>query len=288
MKLGVVFPQTEVGGDVGAVKAYAQTAEELGYDYLLAYDHVLGANPDRPGGWSGYTYTDSFHEPFVLFGYWAALTTTVELTAGVLVLPQRQTALVAKQAAEVDLLSNGRLRLGIGVGWNRVEYEALNVDFRQRGKRYDEQIELLNLLWTEPLVTYQGTYHTVSDAGLNPLPVQRPIPLWFGGRAEVALRRMARYGAGWMASGASPDEAERTLEKIHGYMAEYGRSPDEFGLDVWISVSQDGPDAWPALIERWRSLGVTHLGINTMNAGYQTIDQHLETVRRFREVADGI
>lgn len=284
MKYGVVFPQTEMGADVGAVRAYAQTVEELGYDYLLVYDHVLGANPERPGGWQGpYTYTDSFHEPFVVFGYWAAITTKIELTASVIILPQRQTALVAKQAAEVDVLSNGRLRLGIGVGWNQVEYEALNEDFHNRGKRYDEQIELLNALWTEPLVTFHGKYHTVSDAGLNPMPVQRPIPLWFGGRADVALRRMAKYGAGWMASSSTPESAEPMLEQIHEYLIEAGRTPESFGLDLWLSVKREGPDEWPALLQRWHTLGATHIAINTMGAGYTTVDQHLETVRQFRE-----
>jgi len=289
MKFGVVFPQVEIATDVGAIREYAQTTEGLGYDYILAYDHVLGANPDRPGGWPGpYTYTDSFHEPFVLFGYWAGMTTTLELVASVFILPQRQTALFAKQAAEVDVLSQGRLRLGIGVGWNHVEYEALNKNFRNRGKRYDEQIELLNRLWTEPLVTFEGTHHTVSDAGLNPLPVQRPIPLWFGGRADVALRRMARLGAGWMASGSTPDEAARNMATIRRYMADAGRASDEFGLDLWISVNQHGPDEWADLIARWREVGATHIAINTMRAGFETVDEHLAMVRRFKKVVDAL
>lgn len=288
MKYGVVFPQTEMGADVGAVRAYAETVEELGFDYLIVYDHVLGANPDRPGGWQGaYTHTDSFHEPFVVFGYWAAITSKIELTTSVIILPQRQTALVAKQAAEVDVLSGGRLRLGVGVGWNQVEYEALNENFRNRGKRYDEQIELLNALWTEPLVTFNGKYHTVSDAGLNPMPVQRPIPLWFGGRADAALRRMAKYGAGWMASGSTPDSAEPTLDKLRTYLEEAGREPEGFGLDLWLSVNREGPDQWPSLLDRWHTLGATHIAINTMDAGYTTVDQHLDTVRQFREATAG-
>ncbi|HEX9921222.1 MAG TPA: LLM class F420-dependent oxidoreductase, partial [Anaerolineae bacterium] len=195
MKLGVVFPQTEIGHDPAMIKDYVQTAEGLGYAYLLAYDHVLGANPDRPGGWQGpYTYRDSFHEPLVLYGYLAGLTQTIEFVSGILILPQRQTVLVAKQAAQVDLLSGGCLRLGVGIGWNAVEFEALGQDFHTRGKRIEEQVTLLRELWTKPLVTFEGAGHTISAAGLNPLPVQRPIPIWFGGMADVVLRRTARLG----------------------------------------------------------------------------------------------
>ena len=190
MQIGVVFPQTEIGNDPAAIRDYAQTAEGLGFSHVLAYDHVLGANPQRPGGWSGpYTYLTPFHEVFVLFGYLAAVTHKLGLAAGVIILPQRQTALVAKQAASLDVLSGGRLRLGIGLGWNEVEYTSLNENFHNRGKRIEEQVVLMRRLWTEPLVDFKGKWHTIPDAGLNPLPVQRPIPVWFGGSAEAALRR---------------------------------------------------------------------------------------------------
>src|SRR6185503_1086777 len=182
MRLGVVFPQLEIGADPAVIKDYAQTTEGLGYDYLLAFDHVLGANPNRLGGWQGpYTHESMFHEPFVLFGYLAGLTQRLELVTGVIILPQRQTVLVAKQAAEVDVLSGGRLRLGIGTGWNQVEYESLGASFADRGERIVEQVDLLRRLWTEPLVSFEGRWHRVSGAGLNPLPVQRPIPIWMGG-----------------------------------------------------------------------------------------------------------
>ena len=286
-KFGVVFPQREIGNDPAVIADYAQTAEELGYDYLLSYDHVLGANPDRPGGWHGpYTYKDAFHEPFVLYGYLAGLTKRIELTTGIIILPQRQTALVAKQAAQVDLLSGGRLRLGVGAGWNPVEYEALNEDFHTRGKRYDEQVQLMRELWTQPLITFKGQYHSVPDAGINPLPVQRPIPVWFGGSAPAALKRAARLGDGWMAGGLSAENGEGVVAQLRSYLAEAGRDASAFGIDGWISANRAGPDVWPDLIQKWRNLGATHIGINTMDAGYTSVAQHLETVRRFKEVAD--
>lgn len=181
MRIGVVFPQTELGGDVGAVRSYGQRVEELGYRHLLAYDHVVGADPKVHKGWNGpYDIHTTFHEPLVMFGYLAAVTTSLELVTGIVILPQRQTVLVAKQAAEVDLLSVGRLRLGVGVGWNPVEYEALGEDFHTRGARSEEQVELMRMLWTQEPVTYQGKFHRVTGAGLAPLPIQRPIPVWFG------------------------------------------------------------------------------------------------------------
>src|SRR5512137_2052178 len=199
MQIGLVFPQTEIGNDPAAIRDYAQTAEGLGFSHLLAYEHVLGANPQRPGGWSGpYTYQTPFHEVFVLFGYLAALTQRLELVSGILILPQRQTVLAAKQAASLDVLSGGRLRLGVGLGWNEVEYAALNENFHNRGRRIEEQVALLRRLWTEPLVTFNGEWHTIPDAGLNPLPVQQPIPVWFGGSAEAALERIARLADGWI------------------------------------------------------------------------------------------
>ena len=195
MRTGVVFPQTEIGSDPVLVRDFAQAAEGLGYAHLLVFDHVLGAGLEHRPGWSGaYAADDPFHEPFVLFGYLAGLTQRIELVTGVLVLPQRQTALVAKQAAEVDVLSQGRLRLGVGVGWNDVEYEALGEDFHDRGRRIEEQVSLLRALWTEPVVDFAGRWHRVPEAGINPLPVQRPIPVWFGGQAEPVLRRVGAVG----------------------------------------------------------------------------------------------
>jgi probable F420-dependent oxidoreductase len=284
MKLGVVFPQTEIGADPAVIKDYAQTAEGLGYDYLLVFDHVLGANPDRPGGWQGpYTYKDSFHEPFVLFGYLAGLTQKLELVTGIIILPQRQTVLVAKQAAAVDVLSGGRLRLGVGIGWNMVEFQALNQDFGDRGRRVEEQVALLKELWTHELLTFEGANHTIDDAGLNPLPVQHPIPLWFGGSAERALRRMARWGDGWMPGSRLPDDQSKAIiEQLHGYVEEAGRDPASFGLDPWITIGNHPQVEWADVANQWRRLGATHIAVNTMRAGFSSPQEHIEAIGRFK------
>ena len=287
MKYGVVFPQLEIGNDPSVIKDYAQTAEDLGYDYLLAFDHVLGANADRPG-WDGlHDHRAAFHEPLVLYGYLAGLTHTIELVTGILILPQRQTALVAKQAAQVDLLSGGRLRLGVGVGWNSVEYEALGTNFHNRGKRIEEQVALLRKLWTAPLITFRGDYHTVSDAGLNPLPVQQPIPIWFGGWADATLRRMARLGDGWIIVGREPnDKMKAELEKLRGYVEAAGRDPRAFGVDSWINTANNTPDEWAKQVAGWKALGATHVALNTMWKGLKSPQEHLHAIRQFRSVVE--
>ncbi len=283
MKIGVVFPQTEITADPVAVRDFAQTAEGLGYDYLMAYDHVLGANPERPGGWQGpYTHQSLFHEVFVLFGYLAGLTESIEFATGILILPQRQTALVAKQAAEVDVLSRGRLRLGVGVGWNEVEYDALGEDFFLRGRRQAEQVELLRRLWTEELVTFDGEFDTIPDAGLNPMPVQRPIPLWFGGGADVVLRRMARLGDGWMPNTMPLDRLAPMLDTLRSYLGDAGRDPATFGVDCRISVSRTPESGWAEEMAALAALGVTHVCVNTMGMGYGP-QEHMAAIARFKE-----
>ncbi len=285
MKFGAVFPQTEIGSDVGKIREYIQEVEAMGLEYLLAYDHVVGANPDRPGGWHGpYTDQTPFHEIFVLFAYAAAITQRLEFTSGILILPQRETALVAKQAAEIDLLSGGRLRIGVGVGWNQVEMEALGFDFRTRGRRSEEQIQVLQQLWTQNLVKFEGKFHKLDDVGLNPMPVQRPIPLWFGGSADVVLRRMAKYGAGWMPNRLSADKARDTLATIRQYLAEEGRSAENFGVDVRLSIAVQPPETWQQEIASWREIGATHISLNTMGAGYTSLDQHLAALRQFAQI----
>jgi probable F420-dependent oxidoreductase len=282
MKLGVIFPQTEIGTDPLVIKDYGQAIEGLGFAYLLTYDHVLGANPDRPGGWQGpYTYQHTFHEPLVLFGYLAGLTTQLEFVTGILILPQRQTPLVAKQAAEVDVLSGGRLRLGVGVGWNQVEMEGLGYDFDNRGQRIEEQITVLRQLWTQPLVNFKGSYHTLNDVGINPLPVQRPIPLWLGGMADVVLQRAARLADGWFPN-RPPKDKKALVEKMWGYVEAAGRSRAEFGIDPRVSITD--PD-WESQANEWQSLGVTHLCINTMGAGFRSMQEHLVAVEQFKGVA---
>lgn len=284
MRVGVVFPQTEIGADPIGVRDYAQAAESLGFDHLLAYDHVLGANAESRHGWTRYRHTDEFHEPLVLFSYLAGITDTIEFVSGIIILPQRQTALVAKQAAALDVLSGGRLRLGIGIGWNPVEYEALGENFRNRGRRSEEQIEVLRQLWTNELVTYQGRWHKITDAGINPLPVQRPIPIWFGGTSDPVMRRLARIGDGWFPQRFGPDEeGQRILDKLRGYIREAGRDTNEVGIEPRISVSEGDPDSWASEAAAWKELGVTHISVNTMGAGYSSPQDHIDAVERFKQ-----
>ena len=287
MKLGVVFPQTEIGSDPGAVREYAQAAESMGYNHILAFDHVLGANAESRPEWSGaYRHTDAFHEPFVLFGYLAAITSGVELVTGVIILPQRQTALVAKQTAAVDVLSRGRLRLGIGVGWNAVEYEALGENFHNRGRRSEEQIDLLRKLWTNDLITYDGRWHKITDAGLNPLPVQQPIPVWFGGAAPQTIRRVATMGDGWFPLFRPDDRGRDLIESMREQATAAGRGPDDIGVESWVSIRDSSEDDWKRTAEAWRELGATHLSVNTMNAGLESPQAHIEAIQRFKEVME--
>ena len=284
MQTGLVYPQTEYPTDPAAVRDYAQTAEALGYTHVLAYDHVLGANPDRPGGWSGpYTHRDPFMEPFVLFTYMAAVTTRLGFIPGILILPQRETALVAKQAATLDVLCGGRFRLGVGTGWNEVEYVALAQDFSTRGQRQEEQLEVLRLLWTQELVTFKGRWHDIPDAGINPLPVQRPIPLWFGGHADVVLRRAARLGDGWLPGFRTAEAAREHLDRLDGYLAEAGRDRATFGLEPRLHWGNGDLDALGRALEGWRAAGATHISLNTMGAGFKTAAEHLAAARLFAE-----
>jgi probable F420-dependent oxidoreductase len=284
MKFGVVFPQTEIGADPGGVRAYAQAVEELGFDHLLVYDHVLGADPAGHPGFNGpYTSASMFHEPFVLFGYLAAVAPRLELVTAVIILAQRQAVLAAKQAAEVDVLTNGKLRLGLGIGWNAVEYEGLGMDFRTRGRRFEEQIELMRRLWTEPVVTFQGRYHTVTAAGLNPLPVHRPIPIWIGASAEAAIKRAAETADGFFPQRPLEGGWPATMEKIHGWLEAAGRDVRQFGIEQRINTSAGTPDDWRKAAEEWRDFGATHLSINTMNAGLRGPEAHIQRLREAKE-----
>ncbi len=281
MELGVVFPQTEMGGDPGAVRAYAQGAQDLGYRHLMIYDHVLGADPAGHPGWSGpYTAATTFHEPLVLFGFLAAVAPQLDPVAGVIILPQRQTALVAKQAAEVDCLTGGRLRLGIGIGWNDVEYQALGMSFENRGRRFEEQIDLLRRLWLEPVVTFEGRYHRVVAAGINPRPVQRPIPLWIGASAEPAIKRAARLAEGYFPLRPLAGGWPATVRKVREWVREAGRDPETFGVHARVSAATGSPDDWRREAEEWRSLGARYLSVNTMGAGLDGPDAHLRRLER--------
>ncbi len=284
MRIGVVFPQTELGGDVGAVRAYGQGAEALGFQHLLAYDHVVGADPAVYPGWDGpYDLHTTFHEPFVLFGYLAAAT-SLELVTGIIIAPQRQTALLAKQAAEVDLLAQGRFRLGVGIGWNRVEYDALGQDFRTRGRRLDEQIGLLRRLWTEESLTFDGTFDHIKGAGLAPLPVQRPIPVWLGAQSPVAYRRVGRVADGWFPQVSPGPELEEALAVITGAATEAGRDPATIGMEGRVSWRGD-IDLLGERLGQWQRAGATHVSVNTMGANLDTVDEHLSALATIADVA---
>jgi probable F420-dependent oxidoreductase len=284
MRIGVVFPQTEITADPIAVRDYAQAAEGLGYAHLLSYDHVVGADLANRPDWKGpYNLHSLFHEPLVLYGYLAAITSRLELVTGILILPQRQTVLVAKQAAEVDVLSRGRLRLGIGIGWNRVEYQALNEEFTDRGKRSEEQITLLRALFTQESVTFHGRWHQVEAAGLLPMPVQRPIPIWLGGGVDATLQRVGAMGDGWFPQLPPGDSARRAIDTIHAAARAAGRDPAAIGIEARVSMSNGTPDEWAQRMEAWRALGATHLAVNTMGAGLATPQAHIEAIRRFKE-----
>jgi probable F420-dependent oxidoreductase len=285
MRIGVVFPQTELGGVPGAVRAFATAASELGYAHIAVFDHVVGADPAVHRGWSGpYDVQTTFHEPLVLFGYLAALT-SLELVTSILILPQRQTVLVAKQAAEIDLLTQGKLRLGVGLGWNEVEYEALGQNFSDRGARLAEQVALLRRLWTETSVTVAGEHEHVTGAGIAPLPVQRPIPVWIGARADVALRRAGRIADGWFPMDQPGPALARSTAIVHAAAVQAGRDPATLGMEGRITLGSGSSSSIDQQIAAWRDAGATHLSINTMRAGFSTVDQHIATLASASQAA---
>jgi probable F420-dependent oxidoreductase len=287
MKFGVVFPQYEYGSDPAALRDFAQTAEQIGYSHVIAYDHVLGANPDRPGGWKGpYTYETLFMEPFVLFSYMAAITQGLGFMTGILIMPQRQTALVAKQAATLDVLCNGRFRLGVGLGWNEVEYTALNQDFHSRGKRLEEQIGLLRQLWTQPLVKFQGAWDTIPDAGINPLPVQRPIPIWIGGSTEAALRRAARIADGWLPNSRTFEDGQKGVAVIRREMEAIGRDPSSLAIEPRLVFGDGNPAPLLRQIQDWQEIGITQFSINTIGSRFTSPKAHLEALEAFAKNVD--
>jgi probable F420-dependent oxidoreductase len=294
MNLGIALPLVDIHGDPGTVREFAQTAEGMGYHHLGAPDHVLGVNAASRQGWDRNTSKDFFHDPFVLFGFLSGVTRTIGFSTQVLILAQRQTALVAKQVASLDVLSGGRFRFGIGVGWNPVEFVGLNENFHNRGKRSEEQVEVMRALWAEPHVTFKGKWHTIDDAGINPLP-KRKVPLWFGGHADVTLRRTAKWGDGWiMLAHAGGKEAEGEFDKLRRYVKEAGRDPREVGLEVWVSTAQGGPDDWRREFEYWKSVGVTHVTVNSTYARGphkripgKTLADHLKAMKDYHAaVAD--
>ena len=286
MRIGAVFPQTEIGTDPAVIRDYVQAVEGLGFDHLTAIDHVLGAGtPSGPPWAKFYTRDRMFHEPLLLFAHLAAVTERIELTTAILIVSQRQTALVAKQAAELDVLDGGRTRLGIGIGWNAVEFEALNENFRDRGRRVEEQVEVLRRLWSEDLVTFEGRWHRLNDVGINPPPVQRPIPVWFGAFEAVAIRRAARLGDGWLMNPRTPpgDEGRAAIEEFHGFAREAGRDPAEIGIDATVHAHGDDPERWAEVARSWEADGATHVTFRTIDCGFSDLDGHLDAHRRFLE-----
>jgi probable F420-dependent oxidoreductase len=283
MQIGVIYPQTELATDPATVRAYVRKVEELGYRHLEIYDHVLGADPAVHTGWQGpYDIDTTFHEPLVFYGFLAAIT-QLELVTGIIIAPQRQTALLAKQAAEVDILSEGRLRLGIGAGWNAVEYEALGQDFSTRGKRQEEQIGLLRRLWTERSVTHEGTFDTIVGAGLAPLPVQRPIPIWIGGLSPAAFRRIGRLADGWFPRVEPGPELDQARAIITASAAKAGRDPGAIGMSGRVRQGAEGTDELAGDAQRWRDAGATHVSVDTMGFGLSGLDAHLDALARAAE-----
>ncbi len=284
MHVGVVFPQIEIGSDRGAVRAYAQAVDALGFHHLLAYDHVVGADPAVHRGWNGpYDIADPFHEPMVLFGYLAGIT-SLEVASGIIIAPQRQTVLLAKQAAEVDVLTGGRLRLGIGIGWNALEYQALGKEFGDRAARVEEQVALLRRLWSEESVTFEGTYEQANGVGLLPMPVQRPIPIWFGGIAPSALRRIGRLADGWFPLVRFGPDLEDALAIVQESARDAGRPPVPFEGRIQLTAEIDKLEKHLA---GWRDIGASHVSLDTMRQGFSSVGEHIAVLTKAAEVALG-
>jgi probable F420-dependent oxidoreductase len=284
MRLNAFFPTRDIGTDHAKIRDWAQAAEDLGYAGIEVADHVFGAT--ARGGWTPlYNESDPFHETFVTLGFLAAVTKTIRLSSGVLVLPQRQTGVVAKQAAEADILSGGRLRLGIGTGWNFIEYQALGMDWKTRGARQAEQVEVLRRLWTQDLVTFRGRFHDLKEVSITPVPIQRPIPIWLGGSSDAAMERAARLGDGWMPI-MPPDEAEQKIAALRGHLEAFGRDPATFGIEGWLRMYEPDPARWAAAADGWRRLGADIVMLYPMYRIPDFADQ-IETLRRFKEAAQG-
>ena len=284
MQIGIVFPQTEIGSDPGGIKAFGQAAESLGYTHIATYDHVIGANLENRPDWSGpYSVDSAFHEPFVLFGFLAGATEKLGFATSIGILPQRQTVLVAKQAAALDVLCGGRFRLGIGTGWNEIEYVSLNEDFSTRGRRSEEQIEVMRMLWSNRAVDFKGEWHVIPDAGIKPLPVQQPIPVWLGGGAtDVVLRRIAKMADGWMPQWQPNDEGLARLERMRGFADEIGRDHSEIGLEGRVPVKAENSDSWADVTADWEALGSSHMSIVTMGDGLEGADAHIRRIEEYR------
>ena len=287
MQIGAVFPHNEIGTDPGAIKAYAQGVEAMGITHLLIYDHVLGADPDREGGFRGpYDKDVAFHEPFTTFAFIAGVTDKIDLITTVMILPQRQTVLAAKQAAEVALLSNNRFKLGIGVGWNELEYVGLNETFNNRGRRQEEQVDVMRKLWSEDSLDYTGEYHRIDKASINPRP-SKTIPIWFGGSAPALLDRVARLGDGWIPLMGANDKAKACIDTIKQTRKAAGLSFANFGIQAQAQYAGGSPERWRKHAEAWREMGCTHLAVATHNAGPTNVDGHLARIGEYQQALQG-
>jgi probable F420-dependent oxidoreductase len=285
MQLNAFFPTRDIGTDPAKIRDWAQAAQDLGYAYSEVPDHVFGATA-RDGWTPLYDETNAFHETFVTLGFLAAVTDKIKLSSGVLIAPQRQTGVIAKQSAEVDILSGGRFRLGIGVGWNHVEYEALGTDWKTRGARQAEQVEVLRRLWCEDLVSFKGQFHDLREVNILPRPVQQPIPIWFGGVSDAAVARAAKLGDGWMPIAAPDAETEGKLGSLREQLKSLGRDPAKFGIEGWLRMREPNPQQWGAAAEGWRKLGADMVMLYPMYR-IETFDGQIEQLRRFKEVAGG-
>jgi probable F420-dependent oxidoreductase len=266
LQVGAIFPQGKLDPDRANLDAFARGVEAAGYRHLGMFDHVLGADRSSRPEWNGvYDSDDAFHEPLITLTHIAALT-RLELLTCVMVLPQRQTALVAKQAATLDHLSGGRLRLGVGIGWNEVEYRALGTTFRDRSRRFDDQIELLRELWTRPVVDWDSDHHRIDRAGINPLPPRR-IPIWLGtlAQSEAPLHRIGRLADGWIITAIEPGDELRAIKAVVDDAARAaGRDPADLGFEGRVRIRRhEDLAALPGRLEAWAELGATHVAVET-------------------------
>jgi len=291
MQLGALVPLGDIGGDPSVVRDFAQGVEAMGYDFLEAPDHVLGVNAASRPGWDRNDNDDLFHDPFVLFGFLAGCTTKLGFSTGVLILPQRQTALVAKQAACLDVLCGGRFRLGVGVGWNEVEFVGLNENFKNRGRRSEEQVQVMQALWANQHVTFSGKYHTIEDAGINPRPASGRVPVWYGGHHDLTLPRIAKWGDGWMPNAYAPgDEALAIFDRLRSLTRDAGRDPSAVGIEVWTSCGSGTPADWKRDAAFWKKAGASHLCLTTTfnrrahrRLAGRTMTDHLNALREYRD-----
>jgi len=296
MQLGASLPAGDIGTGPAVLRDFAQEAEGLGFSYLQVPDHVLGKNPAAPtnGARVGTTAT-AYHDPFVLFGFLSGVTTKIGFSVGVLILAQRQAALVAKQAASLDELSGGRFRLGVGVGWNEIEFQGLGEDFHTRGRRSAEQVRYMQALWGQPHTTFQGDFHHLDDGGINPRPKSGRVPVWFGGHAEATFKRAAKYGDGFMPLAyPAGEKALAAFEKLRGLIKEAGRKPEDVGIEVWTSPGTGTEEDWRKEISFWKANGVTHVTAHTTYASPNhkriagtSAAEHMAALKRYRAaVAD--